>query len=30
MEYILKSIPYQVKDLEKIRHINVENKINFE
>jgi polyphosphate kinase 2 len=30
MEYILKTIPYQVKDLEKIRHINVENKINFD
>lgn len=30
MEYILKSIPYQVKDLEKIKHINVEHKINFE
>lgn len=30
MEYILKSIPYVVKDLERIKHINVVNKIEFD
>jgi polyphosphate kinase 2 len=30
MEYILKTVPYQVKDLEKIKHISVEKKINFD
>jgi polyphosphate kinase len=30
MEYILKSIPYVVKDLERIKHINVLSKIEFD
>lgn len=30
MEYILKTIPYQVKDLERIKHISVDTKINFD
>jgi polyphosphate kinase 2 (PPK2 family) len=30
MEYILKSIPYVVKDPQRIKHINVINKIEFD